>query len=57
MANIKFTLANGTVTVVPDTGKVWQGFILVDATSVDVGDSIGPGCGFATAQITLKETE
>ena len=57
MAYITFTLENGTKISVDEAGSVWQGVNLVPATSVDVGDSIGPGCGFHTSAIAAKVTE
>ena len=57
MANTKFTLSNGSTISVDENGSVWQGFVTVTAASVEVGDSIGPGCGLHTSVVTAKETE
>ena len=57
MANIRFTLANGTKISVDELGEVWQGPVKVNAADMDVGDAIGPGCGFFTSEIITKVTE
>jgi len=57
MANTKFTLSNGSTISVDENGSVWQGFVTVTAASVNVGDSIGPGCGLHISTVTAKETE
>jgi hypothetical protein len=56
MATTTFTLTNGTQISVESTGSVWQGHSLVLASSVEVGDTIGSGCGFAVSAVTDKTT-
>ena len=43
-----FVLESGTVVTVPDgagSGQVWQGFTLVNAADLVLGDGVSVGCG------------
>jgi len=57
MATTTFTLSNGNTIQAQEPGVVWQGLALVETSSVEVGDSIGPGCGFAVMDVVSKVTE
>jgi hypothetical protein len=56
MATTIFTLENGGTVSGESDGTVWQGHSLVSTASVEVGDSIGVGCGFPVVKVTAKET-
>jgi biotin carboxyl carrier protein len=57
MATTTFTLSNGGKIQAQEPGTVWQGLALVETSSVEVGDSISVGCGFAVMDVVSKVTE
>ena len=49
-----FVLESGTVVTVPDgagSGQVWQGFTLVNAADLVLGDGVSVGCGYSQSDI------
>lgn len=58
MAIVRFTMENGTTTVIDERGSVWVGVKLTPVADVVVGvTSIGVGCGMVASKVVSKETE